>query len=112
MKIMFNGQDEGTVQFDSVPLNTRPAEDELEGPQQPEIRRTRGIIRESMDGSQDELSAEEARVFFGMQQRREAVQRRDQSLGRSLVSESGSFTPRQSWNDGEYIPVQIEYDRT
>jgi hypothetical protein len=113
MKIIFNGQDEGIVQFD---VGAPTTEDLREGDSSTkipsiQIRNSRGITRDSLDESYDGLSTEEARMLVGMQQRREARASRDQSLERrSMTPDAEGSSLRQSFGPGDFIPVHIDYE--
>jgi hypothetical protein len=72
MKVIFNGHDEGTVQFD-IQSRTTSLNTEIK-PVDPEEASLDGSRRErSEENSQDEMSAEEAFIFLGMQQRRQSI---------------------------------------
>lgn len=108
MKIVFNNVDEGRVQFD-VPPSTGVDSENL---------RKRGMTSESdlnipgsaggsQDGFQDDGRVEEAPIFHGMQQRTP-----DQHQEVRTVSPASTSRERYSWRGADFIPVQIDYDRT
>lgn len=109
MKIQFNGEVEPRVEFD-----VQPSQSEVDA----ENLRNRGITSQSDlnlpldnvgDGFRDDMSLEEDRIFFGRDRRRSAESQR--SEGRSVSPELRS-TRYSTWQDGEFHPVQIDYDRT
>jgi hypothetical protein len=104
MKIVFNGSDEGNVQFNVQP---RVESENLQ---------KRGITSESdlhiprsVNGSQENIGGdatmEEHRVF--MERRRTA-----QELQQNHTVSPESMSERYSWTYTDYIPVQMDYDRT
>jgi hypothetical protein len=102
MKIIFNGQDEGRVEFDVIPEDVDPTRlDPIQN-----LRGRRDSLEENMDG----LSAEEARMLVGMQQRRAARASRDVSFERNSLTPEPETSRGPSWREGEFIPVQIDYE--
>jgi hypothetical protein len=100
MKIQVNGSEEGRVQFDQPPGSTSDAES-----------LKRRVSEISVPPERDEMSVEEARVFLGMQARREEQEIRREEEGRT-VSPEPTTSPRYSWSDAEFIPVYIDYEDT
>jgi len=100
MKIQFNGSDEGRVQFDPPPVSISDTES-----------LKRRVSEVSVLQERDEMSVEEARMFLGMQARREEQEMRREDEGRTISPEP-TTSPRYSWSDAEFIPVYIDYDDT
>ena len=109
MKIQFNGQDDPRVQFDVQPA---PNDADVES------LRKRGITSPSDlslplggvgDRFRDDMSLEEDRIFLGQNHRTSADSQ--QSEVRSVSPELTS-TRYSTWQDGEFHPVHIEYNRT
>jgi hypothetical protein len=109
MKIQFSGQVEPQVQFDGLP---NQSDTDLES-----LRKRRVTSQSDLNlplddvegGFRDDMTLEEDRIFLGRERR---------TSGESEGSEARSVSPElrstrySTWEDGEFHPVHIDYDRT
>lgn len=100
MKVQFNANDEGRVQFDPPPSTADTAS----------LKRRESQASTASVGERDQLSEEEARVFLGMQARREEQDMRREEEIRTISPKPTTSSCYSQWSDAEFIPVYIDYD--